>query len=231
MVDYSIDASAHLKRAMSFLLKGGTASLLYASLELRMGTEARQAQYANSWGHIPNRIKRDYATTAVGKGLDRAFRIGDQIVELTYLFTDGSPPISLFYTPVSRELRRVCDLFGNYLHWPKWQAADGNGWEQWTTELLELVITGAVHLHLALSGQLLGPAMMETQGGKRVVTLKATLPSEDEGVKRLGDKNLIGVPNTLRVRHHAIDTFAAPLLDIAKKKHSGSREAFLTRLH
>jgi hypothetical protein len=212
MNDYPIDPGSHFQRAVNLLLEGGTSHLVYASLELRLGTEARQHQYAEGWEHIPKKYRKaHHGTKDLGQALERAFKTEDQVLRLIYHFKDGHAPITLYYMPISRELRRVCDQLGNYLHAHKWQVAYDKGDENWIDQLRHLVITGIIHLHVALSGQLLGPAMMGNQDGKRQITTMALLPENDETYDALKDRAIVGSNMTLQVDYFKIEEFVAPL--------------------
>lgn len=208
MNDYPTDAASHLQRAITLLLNGGTDCLLYAGLEIRLGTEVRQSQYASSWDYIPKKFQRSYKTTDVGKALERAFKTGDEVVHLSHRFSDGSPTIDLYYTPVSRELRSVCEQLGNYLHATKWQEAAAKNEEQWGARLRQLVITGIIHLHVATMGQLVGPAMTTTKDGKRQFNTRVLLPKDGGAYDALRN---IGSNLILKVNHLPIEEFVAPL--------------------
>jgi hypothetical protein len=204
---YGTDSSDHLQRAVKLFLKGGVDDLLYAGLEIRLGTEARHRQYAAAWEHIPKKHQNSYKTTEVGKVLERAFRTGNQIARLIHIFADGTPSITLLYTPVSRELREVCNDLGNYLHAVKWVDGERDE-EKWIAQLRKLVITGIIHLHIATTGQLLGPALMKDSAGKRQVSVHVQLSRDDPAYAALKQ---VGANLVLRVDYLPIEDFIAPL--------------------
>ncbi|ULU26981.1 hypothetical protein [Dyella terrae] len=175
---HAIDPKAHLARASDLFNAGGLDNLLYAALEIRLGTEARQAQYARSWDHIPKRFKDSYRTTEVGRALEEAFQVGDKVVRMTHVVDDEGTSVSFTYTPVSRELRRVCEQFGNYLHHRGWHRAYEEDAEGWVEALRRLVVTGLIHLKVATSGELLGPALTEPCDGPVRFTIKMELEGQ-----------------------------------------------------
>lgn len=210
MKGYETDASAHLQRAVTLLLKGGVDNLLYAGLEIRLGTEARQSLYASSWEEIPKKYRKSYKITDVGKALDRAFRVGLQAALLTFHFDDGSEPVAVHYAPVTLQLRQVCSDLGNYLHAVKWQDVDPETEDQWVAQLRCLVITGVIHLHFATQGQLLGPAMTNTKEGKRQFTVRAMLPTDHPSYAQMME---VGRNIKVEVAYRPIEEFVEPLLN------------------
>lgn len=169
--NYPIGGQEHLQRALKLLKGGSVAELLYAALELRLGTEARQAQYARNWDHIPKRYRESYRTTEVGKALEAAFNVGDDVVIITEQWANGRS-FEFMFTPVSRELRQVCEQLGNFLHFPGWWKAYPDNAVEWQKRLRELVALGVVHLMLATKGELLGPAMRGDHPGKITVKME-----------------------------------------------------------
>lgn len=210
MKGYETDASDHLQRAVTLLLKGGLDNLLYAGLEIRLGTEARQNLYASSWDEIPKKYRKSYKITEVGKALDRAFKLGIRAALVTIHFDDGSAPVAVHYTPVSPQLRDACSDLGNYLHAVKWQDVDAETEEQWVSRLRFLVITGVIHLHFATQGKLLGPAMSNAKQGSRQITVRVLLAKDHPSYARLME---VGRNLKVEVAYRPIDEFVAPLLN------------------
>jgi len=169
--NYPIGAKKHLKRAGELFNAGGVANLLYAALEIRLGAEARQSQYAEAWDHIPKRYRDNYRLTDVGRALDQAFKTGDKVIAITQIW-DAETQLTYSFAPVSRELRRVCEQFGNYLHFPGWRRSYPIKAAEWQARLRDLVITGLIHLNLAATSELLGPGLLVRDGDEASITFK-----------------------------------------------------------
>lgn len=169
--NYPIGAKEHLRRAGELYNAGGVANLLYAALEIRLGAETRQGQYVAAWDHIPKRYRDNYRLTEVGRALEQAFTTGDKVIFITQIW-DAETQLTFRFAPVSRELRRVCEQFGNYLHSPGWRRSYPAKASEWQASLKDLVTTGLIHLNIATTSELLGPGLKTQNGDETSIAFK-----------------------------------------------------------
>jgi len=224
MAGYSIDPQDHLQRAVDLAGAGEVEHFLYAALELRLATEARHADYSRAWDHIPKKVKKDYSVTNVGRALDRAFKTGDQVVQITWHF-EGETPISIVYTPVSHTLREIVETLGGYLHAPCWRRAYNRDTDAdaWLDKLRTSVLTGIAHLNLALSGQLLGPALQRDEQGRRQVILRLAVREGDPAMQ-MRHPEQVGRVGAMHVGYHPVDRCVAHRIELAHRDLQALRE-------
>lgn len=161
---YDVHARGYLERAKKQLDTNTIDGLLYAALELRMGIERRQIQYAKPWDQISEKAKKAWRATDIGNALEKAFKVTDQIVHITYM-TGKNKGQQKAFTPVSDRLLVIGEKVGGFLHAKEWAKASTNDDVASHGVLLrnlhELVVEGLAHLHVALMGTLLGPPLEE----------------------------------------------------------------------
>jgi hypothetical protein len=155
---YGTSAKDYLARAEDRLGEGTPEALFYAALELRCGVETRMKQYLDAQAHISKAKKRGWEIAKLAKGIEEAFRAGDQIVELSVTdTTDGKILARFLYTPVTSRLQKLGQQLGNYLHATSTSAQrDEAWWSDFRSKLDE-----AVHLlRMATTGELLGAPLL-----------------------------------------------------------------------
>lgn len=148
-----------LLRAWDLLSTGKQSDMLYAALELRLGIEDRLHQVRNARAENFTRQRGDWKIAALGKELEGAFKTGDKICVFGIQTTTGYK--SIFYTPVSRELRTLGGRIGDMVHY----RSQGRDEEWWMTQAK--VLRRCVDLlSTSLSGAMLGPPLKNTKTGK-----------------------------------------------------------------
>lgn len=171
-MEYRVTSRDYLKRARACLDAGDAASLFYAAFELRCGIEARLKTYLEAWDHVSKKMKDGWRINALGRGVERAFRAGEKIVCWDVLEQHTRKRlVCLYYTPVSKRLRKAGEKLGNQLHCMKAQkAADDPFWPAFRSKL-EVI---ADDLTLANMGTLMGPPLRNPRTGH--VQMYAELP-------------------------------------------------------
>lgn len=154
---YGIAARDYLKRAQSRLGESALESLFYAAFELRCGIEARMQEYLEVWDHIAKKKKQGWRIAELGQNIEKSFRVGDAVIRWAVHDGHSSELIAcLYYTPVTKGLRKRGEKIGNYMHSMKrYRATDDNWWMTFREELLQ----AAAELRTATMGTLLGPPL------------------------------------------------------------------------
>jgi hypothetical protein len=100
------------------LAEGSRASLFYAALELRFGIEARLQQYLETQREVSRKKKKGWRVAVMAKNIEKIFQTGDTIVQISFWDQAEAKfePFSVYYTPVSSQLRKNAERLGNYLH-------------------------------------------------------------------------------------------------------------------
>lgn len=172
---YDVHARGYLERAKKQLSTNTIDGLLYATLELRMGIERRQIQYAKPWDQISEKAKKAWRATDIGKALEKTFKVTDQIVHVTYM-TGKNKGQQKAFIPVSDRLLVIGEKVGGFLHAKEWSKASTNDDVAAQGVLLrslhELVVEGLSHLHVALMGTMLGPPLEEVDSTTGVPCIK-----------------------------------------------------------
>jgi hypothetical protein len=206
---YPISAADHLERVEALLKRGDVADLLYAALELRLGTEERQDLYAQHWDHIPKKVKKSWSLSEVGRGLARAFNVGDVVAVLVQEYNDDAL-IESRYTPVTQRLLRICEELGNYLHargWKREYDAGAQSSKIWREKLHTLVVEGYAHLKFSTSGNMSGPALKGS--GTNHFLVIATYP--DDVAQRLQAYAAVGAVCHVLVQYEPVADVIAPI--------------------
>ncbi len=154
---YSSGSRDYLKRARQLLNTGDSESLFYAAFELRCGIEARMQQYLEIADEISEKKKQGWKIAELGKNLEKAFKVGDKIVQLTFEDTATGKQCRIYHTPVTTELRKQGQQLGNYLHAMKvYRKPDDPWWNSFKSLLNE----ACEKLAIATKGTLLGPPLL-----------------------------------------------------------------------
>jgi len=162
VLGYGVHARDYLRRARRRLDDRTPESLFYAGMELRSGIESRMQQYIEAWADVEKKLKLGWRIAALSKQIERRFRIGDKIAHLRILSEDGKTLVAdYFYTPVTKKLKKMAELLGNYLHAAEYHHP-GEPWWQTMRRFLEEVYA---ELDVAVSGKLLGPPLRDRKTG------------------------------------------------------------------
>ena len=163
MASYGINARDYLRRARDRLDEQREESLFYAAFELRAGIEARLQQYLEAHKDRQQRRKLGWRVSKLGKEAERAFRTGDSVRRLTITDLEtGSISFSGFYTPVTKNLRKMAERLGELLHCAKGPYDDDDEWWDETRHVAEEVYR---ELAIACAGSILGPPMYHARTG------------------------------------------------------------------
>lgn len=192
---YRIAAEAYLTRAEQRLSEPSSESLFYAAFELRCGIEQRMREYLEVRTDISKKRKQGWQIAKLGADLDRVFRTGDQIAEITMHHEGMDEPVVLRYVPVRQELRRMAERLGGLLHAAKEFHPPDDRWWNSTDAYLRAV---ASELRTAVSGSLLGPPLLNRNTGEMLI--HAAL-SGDDHQRALSTFAQIGARATLNVRY------------------------------
>ena len=79
-MEYTISSRDYLLRARNRLREHTAQALFYAALELRCGIESRMSQYLDVWEHVSKRKKEGWRIADLARGVEEAFRLGNNIV-------------------------------------------------------------------------------------------------------------------------------------------------------
>lgn len=128
---YDVDSDSYRERIRELLDRRDQASLLYATLELRCAVEARMKEYLDSLDHIPRAHKKEYSVVKLGRTVDKAFQVKEQIGLFTISYPDDEQEVTLRYIPVPKRLQDITARAGDALHFPgEANAADPQWWER-----------------------------------------------------------------------------------------------------
>jgi len=194
-MEYSINSKAYLNRARRQLDENTKEALFYAAFELRCGIESRLLQYWEANKHIHQMKKAGWEIPKIARDLEKAFIRRDKIARIDVLDSAGRDlRISLYFTPVTKELEALGGQIGNLMHCPQsFRASDDPWWDQ-TREFLEQVYA---KLQKANRGTLLGIPVLERKTN-RVHLEMETRPGENiEDLQRkmgeLGERLMVEV--------------------------------------
>lgn len=202
-VGYRITSRDYLERANTLLVKGSVPELFYAAFELRCGVQQRLSEYADAHDEVEDLKRRGWRIPSLAKAVEALFRSGDGIVEIQMQDGQGSPRFSLFYTPVTADLRSRVGRLDEYLHAVSEYRASSDPWWAKMRADLDAVRDG---LRLATSGTLLGPPLTrDVVGGKprsfRFVCEGGTPGLSDDELRTLVGRT--GERRRMAVRRHA----------------------------
>ena len=114
---YGISSRDYLKRAQERLIEDKPESLFYAAFELRCGIESRMREYLSAQEFVSKRKKEEWSIAKLGKNIEKVFKKGDKVVEITIMDKLTEKILDkFFYTPVTPELRNMGEKLGNILH-------------------------------------------------------------------------------------------------------------------
>ena len=153
---------------------------LYAALELRCAVEGRMKQYLEPLSHIPKAHKKEWSVAKLGKNINSAFKIKEQIATFTICLTDPPEMIELRYIPVSSRLQDIANKLGDYLHFPNEEKLAS---PEWGEALRALVHEGLAWLDFAASGELMGVPLINRK--TRETNLQIAFASDDPRAARL----------------------------------------------
>jgi hypothetical protein len=158
---YRCGSRAYLNRARELLKTESFESLFYAAFELRCGIEARMQECLEVAEDISEKKKKGWKIAHLGKNIQKAFKVGDKIVQLTFQDKTSTKRCTVYYTPVTVKLQKQGQQLGDYLHAiKKFRKADDPWWTSFKT-LLEETCEG---LTLATKGTLFGPLLLGPDG-------------------------------------------------------------------
>lgn len=158
---YRSSSRDYLKRARHLLSRGDCESLFYAAFELRCGIEARMQEYLEIAEEISEKKKQGWKIAELGKNLEKAFKLGGKIVQLTFENVASGKQCRIYHTPVTAELRKQGQQRGNYLHATKvYRKPDDPWWVSFKTLLDET----CEELAIATKGTLLVPPLLRPDG-------------------------------------------------------------------
>lgn len=193
-VPYFVGPESYLRRARQRLDEARHDSLFYAAFELRCGIEARMHECLEAQADVSRKKKHGWKIAVLGKEIERAFRTGDRVVEITLDGLDGRPPIVLYYTPVTSKLRGMAERLGGLLHAMKSYKDDGDEWWNETRNYLEGVYD---ELRDATSGTVLAPPLLWKKT-RITMQIKARDSDPNGGITGLGE---VGGRLSIRVRY------------------------------
>lgn len=158
---YSSGSRAYLNRARELLKTESFESLFYAAFELRCGIEARMQEYLEVAEDISEKKKQGWQIAHLAKNIEKAFKVGDKIVQLAFEDKATAKGCAIYHTPVTSKLQKQGQQLGNYLHAMKvFRKADDPWWASFKS-LLDETCEGLI---LATKGTLLGPLLLGPNG-------------------------------------------------------------------
>ena len=192
---YGVTSRDYLARARRQLNTRRADALFYAALELRSGIESRLQEYVEASAFVTKQRIHGWQIAKVAKGLERAFKLGDKIVQLTIRDRQRRrPSITLYHTPVSARLRGMGERLGDMLHALKKFRSPSDPWWSDSRAYLEDVYE---QLRLATIGTLLSPMLLNRATGQATVVSEVPGSADPEAVMRAfvshGDDLLITV--------------------------------------
>lgn len=130
---------------------------IYAALELRSGIETRYREYLEVWDHVSQGAKNGWRLSELWKETERAFRLGDRVVQVTFASPKGIDAQTIIYhTPVTNALRKRGERLGEFIH----SARSGSHRNsEWWAKLHGELTWCEEHLARANTGILLGPPL------------------------------------------------------------------------
>jgi len=180
---YHVSARAYLERARAQLDVATAEGLFYAAFELRAGIQARMKEYLQAQESIAQHRKNDWQLGKLGRTLEDVFQIGDQIAEVAVYDPQADEFMAtLYYTPVTSELRGNGERLGELLHAMQQFRRDDDAWWQDTRDFLERICR---QLATACAGTLLAPLLREPGSDKVVMRAEMFEESHREVLQKL----------------------------------------------
>ncbi len=173
---YFVGPESYLARARQRLDEHSTEGLFYAAFELRCGIQARLEEYVDANRDSKRRTRANtWRIAGLGKQVERMFALGNKVAEVAV--EDGP---TLYYTPVSRELKKMGGQLGNYLHAMHAFRGEDDAWWPEMRQLLEDVFA---ELRRATRGTLLGPPLLNRK--TNVITMCIMMSEEDPDLPKV----------------------------------------------
>ncbi len=189
-----IDSRSYLVRARQRLDEGTEQALFYAAYELRCCIERRLIEYSYAEEETSKRTRQGWKIAQIARGMKKAALAGDAIAKLTLMFM-GSPEITLYYTPVSKNLRKVGERLGDLLHGKKPARLWESGGIERERSHLEQVYQD---LNTATFGTLLGPPLMNKH---KEVSLLVEFPGGPDSAKHFKENLVPGGKFTVHISY------------------------------
>lgn len=196
-MSYDVSTESYVSRVEELLRRGDEASLLYAALELRCGVEGRMKEYLDPLEHIPKALKKEYSVVKLGRTVDSAFQMTDQICLFTVALPDGETVV-LKYIPVPKRLQQIAARVGDALHFSGEDSADD---PKWWGQLRNIVEEGHDWLSFVATGDLMGLPLINLKTKQTV--LRIVFKSEDPRRDRL-DRLAQGAEHLIRVAYEPV---------------------------
>jgi len=150
-----VSASSYLARAQALRKTTDKASLIYATLELRCGIEARLQEHASVAHGVSRRKAEEWEIKNLARTLEQAFALGDSLLWVFLTLEDGRS-CQFMYAPVSTRLQDIGKRCGDYLHAIRPERVER---ESFWVELREMVKEGCGLLELACASEILRPTV------------------------------------------------------------------------
>lgn len=190
-MELKTDSRSHLVRARQLLDVETDATLFYAAYELRCCIERRLIEYSYAEEETLRRKRRGWKIAQIARGLKKAALAGDTIAKFTFM-PDGGSEMTLYYTPVTRFLRKSGQRLGELLHGNKPTRLWEPGGMERERAHLETVYQA---LKIATFGTLLAPPLINKD---KKVKLLAEFP---DGPDSALDLKALLVPQTRCIVH------------------------------
>jgi hypothetical protein len=203
---YGVSSKSYLRRAVERLAESEQQSLFYAAFEIRCGIEARLQDYLDALEQIPARKKKGWKIIESGLEVEKAFQIGEKIVEAKVYGEANEFLFPLYYIPVTARLRKAGARLGQFLHAMKRSVIQPDSW--WESAR-SFVCATAETLADTNRGTLLGP-IMRTPKGRLSATLHYVTKSD---IGRMIDKHMKKGLNVSMSHLDALPANAAPSLN------------------
>ena len=189
--DYGCGSRDYLRRSRELLDSGCSEALFHAAFELRCGIESRMQEYLEVAADFSKKRKQGWRIAELGKNIERAFKLADKIVQLTFHGTEGKA-VKIYHTPVQAQLRKQAQQLGDYLHAMKRYRGSEDPWWISFKCLLDETCEG---LAVATRGTLLGPLLIGPDGKSTKINHELEIDAEaDEMMIAFGrEGNVINV--------------------------------------
>lgn len=194
---YAISSRDYLFRAKKRLSESKSESLFYAAFELRCGIESRMQAYLDAQKFVSKKKKKGWQIVKLGKNIEKIFKTGDKIIELTIREQKTESIIDKFYyTPVTSKLINLGERLGGFLHAMKKLIKEDDKWWLSTREYLNSVYH---ELEKANTGTLLGPPLIKKETGQISMNLEILKGVDSNSLKdKVGQ---IGIQRILEVKY------------------------------
>ena len=211
--DYTTGSHCYLARAERMLNEGTKESLYYAARELRCGVEARLREYLDCQEHVPKKRRQEWNLGRLARTAKRTFSTENKVGRFSIADGETGELTVLYYTPVSRQLRKAAERLGNYLHASRqYHPPDDPFWKDLRGRLREI----AAELRKATAGTLLGMPLMRP-GNKLAMPFEYF---EDESIRRRFKKG-----GQYQINVEYLDEYPSELLEALEASAQPHRRA------